>query len=118
MQKLNCKIGDLAIVVKADVPQNLGHIVEVVGLPTHRSPDLSRYGHVWRVRTAGRRPTLHYLYQKEGGRIRKAAQGPVPDCCLRPLTGLSEGDADSNQSCDDTSLERSSNHPASTSRAE
>jgi len=90
MQKLNCKIGDLAIVVRADVAANLGQIVEIVGLPGRNSPDLSKYGHAWQVRTLGGRPTLHYRYEREGGRIAKAAKGPVPDRCLRPLPGLAD----------------------------
>ena len=30
MRKLNCKSGDLAITVRAEVPQNLGRVVHIV----------------------------------------------------------------------------------------
>jgi hypothetical protein len=47
-------------------------------------------GHVWQVRTAGRRCTLHYRYWD--GHVVSYADGPVPDCRLRPLPGIDETD--------------------------
>ena len=54
----HCKIGDLAIVVTAELSQNLGQIVEVVGVCTGKSLTLKGTGPVWTVRTIGGRQTL------------------------------------------------------------
>ena len=93
MQKLNCKPGDLAIVVNTTLPENLGQIVEVIGTKTKQGPDIKGPGHVWHVRTVSGRPTLLYRYNGAGGRIDKLAEGPAPDCRLRPVSGLDNGDA-------------------------
>ena len=93
MQKLNCKVGDLAIVVNAENPDNVGQIVEVLGRKRKRGIDLTGPGHVWDVRTVTGRATLCYRYHLEDGRIAKHAEGPVPDCRLRPVSGLTDDDA-------------------------
>ena len=85
--KLNCKIGDLAIVVSTELPQNVGQIVEVLGLQNDTF-DLSGQGHIWHVRTVSGRSTLHYRRNRLGGRIDQMAEGPAPDRCLRPVSGL------------------------------
>ena len=86
MQKLNCKIGDLAIVVNAKVTENIGQLVEVKGPHRGRPVRLSAPGHVWQVRTVSGRKTLQYRYRD--GRVVEYATGPVPDCRLRPVSGL------------------------------
>ena len=83
---LRCKVGDLAVVVNAEQTSNLGQIVEVLGLPTNRPFKLNGPGHVWQVRTVSGRKSLHYRMPK--GHFRHLAIGPVPDCRLRPITGL------------------------------
>lgn len=85
--KLNCKAGDLAIVVSTELPENLGQIVEVLGLQTGTPVELTGLGHVWRVRALGGRRTLFYRFNNDG-RIVQHAEGPAPDRCLRPISGL------------------------------
>lgn len=92
MTQLNCKPGDLAIVVCAENPENLGQIVEVLGLPNGRPFKWTEAGHAWRVRTVSRRKTLMYVFRSEADRIARHAYGPVPDRCLRPVSGLADGD--------------------------
>lgn len=92
MQKLNCKPGDLAIVVNAQHPENIGQIVEVLGPATSKPFKLTVLGHVWRVKTVSGRDTLFYHYDISG-RIVRYVEGPVPDFCLRPVSGLDDGDA-------------------------
>lgn len=94
MQQLHCKIGDLAIVVNTDLPQNLGQIVEVLGLPLRASKlDVIGRGHLWQVRTVSGRPTLVYCIYTDPVRFEAYTEGPVPDRCLRPVSGLTDGDA-------------------------
>lgn len=84
MSKLHCKVGDLAITVRAEVPQNLGsivHIIKPLGLQ-----DWSEFGqvHMWWVECLPNSPyQLHYLHSD--GTLQKKRQGPVPDVLLRPI---------------------------------
>ena len=89
--KLNCKIGDLAIVVNTQLAENLGQIVEVLGPQTEVSFDLAGPGHVWQVRAVSGRATLMYLFHADG-RVVMHVEGPAPDCRLRPVCGLSLDD--------------------------
>ena len=89
--KLNCKIGDLAIVVNTQLPENLGQIVEVLGPQTEVSFDLAGPGHVWQVRAVSGRATLMCLFHADG-RVVMHVEGPAPDCRLRPVCGLSLDD--------------------------
>ena len=93
MTKLNCRVGDLAIVVSAENVENLGNLIEVVGLKDKQGPNVEGPGHVWHVRTVSGRATLTYRYKTEGGRIEHHAEGPVPDVRLRPVSGLADDDA-------------------------
>lgn len=86
-QSLRCKIGDLAIVVSAKLPQNLGQIVEVLGPQTGVPFRLTGPGHVWQVRAVSGRESLYYRFDKDG-RVVQHAEGPVPDCRLRPMSGV------------------------------
>lgn len=85
MQKLNCSPGDLAIAVTALVPENIGQIVEIVGLPQKKWHRLNGCGHIWWVRTPGGRKTL--CYEWPDGTVRRYAEGPVFDHRLRRLAG-------------------------------
>jgi len=84
MRKLNCKTGDLAIIVRAELPQNLGRIVHIIK-PLGVRPS-SEFGnvHMWWVESLpGSSYLLHYLYPN--GRIEKKRQGSAPDMLLRPI---------------------------------
>ena len=86
MQKRNCAIGDLAIVVNAEQSENLGQIVEILGLQTGKPFNLSGPGHFWQVRAVSGRSTLTYLF-RDNARVVRCAVGPAPDCRLRPVSG-------------------------------
>lgn len=99
MTALNCKPGDLAIVVATELPENLGQIVEVLGIQTGKPLDLPDHGHVWQVRTVSGRKTLIYRVATVTRPKRfHHAEGPAPDRCLRPVSGLTDGDAASDGS--------------------
>jgi hypothetical protein len=85
--KLNCKEGDLAITVKCHVTDNLGKIVEVVSFeglvdwPHYEEPIA-----VWLVKAYSSSSGLTYLFPD--GRVKRTGIGLVPDCFLRPISGL------------------------------
>lgn len=91
MGKLNCKIGDLAIVVNGYRTQNIGQLVEVLGPPTKVPFGLSGTGHVWQVRAVSGRPTLAYFFPADR-KVVQHIEGPAPDCRLSPVPGLGLGD--------------------------
>ena len=89
-QKLNCAVGDLAVVISANRQENIGQIVEVIGLPTKKPFSLTGQGHVWQVRTVSGRRSLHYVFRS--GRVVRYPIGPVPDRCLRPIPSVADVD--------------------------
>jgi hypothetical protein len=91
MQKLNCAVGDLAIVFSAEQTDNLGQIVKVLGPQTGKPFTLQGPGHVWQVKAVSGRKTLTYVFREDGRRVRHIV-GPAPDCRLRPISGLGPGD--------------------------
>lgn len=71
--KLNCKPGDLAVIVRAQVlNQNIGAIVEVVEF-------LGGPESTWRVRT------LHPMQRRDGRIVETGGLGRVRDGSLRPI---------------------------------
>lgn len=99
MNPLNCGIGDLAITVSSQLPENCGTIVRIisaVGLEKWLEHDELLY--TWNVEVATEEGLLHYQY---GQKMKTAKAGPVPDKCLRRLTPpkgyLMEEFADSEQ---------------------
>ena len=85
MIKLNCAVGDLAITVGSNIPENCGNIVRVhsaVGFDHWRGHDEPLY--TWNVEISTPEGWLHYCF--EDGQIRKFKSGPVPDKYLRRLT--------------------------------
>jgi hypothetical protein len=84
VEKLNCRVGDLAITVKANLPVNLGNIVRIIrsqGLQQWEGQDEPLY--TWDVQMVGEDRFLHYNYD---GEILKVKEGPAPDQYLRRLT--------------------------------
>jgi hypothetical protein len=84
MNPLNCGIGDLAITVSSQLPENCGTIVRIVsavGLEKWLEHDELLY--TWNVEVATEEGLLHYQY---GQKMKTAKAGPVPDKCLRRLT--------------------------------
>jgi len=84
-----CKVGDLAIVISANIPENIGNIVEIVGPPTGRPIKASWECATWHVRTiSGRRTLVYRLGNGSIGIVKRHAEGPVPDFRLRPFPGI------------------------------
>ena len=85
MTKLNCAVGDLAITVDCQFPQNLGKIVHVIaGLGLEEWSGHAEPVYTWQVEIANVDSYLHYQY--EGEELKRYKTGPVPDCYLRRLT--------------------------------
>ena len=77
---MNCKLGDLAVVVKADLACNLGNIVHVVGVCDGNGDIVFRdQGPVWIVDCA-----RLMTWDLKGKRFRRLT-GPVPDNRLQPI---------------------------------
>lgn len=81
---MNCRPGDLAVTVRADLPENLGKIVRVISHEGNiawsgfREPTC-----MWKVLAASASCPLVYEYP-DGKRI-SALTGLVPDAFLRPI---------------------------------
>jgi len=82
MKKLNCKPGDLAIVVDAHNVNNIGTIVKVIRKHSNQSaiskqPD----DFIWMVEAP--RPMTY----DHSGKLKFRKKGPAPDSILRPIRG-------------------------------
>ena len=78
-----CKVGDLAVVVRAQNPGNIGLIVRVQG--PYRAIEETHFaegGMVWECACA------HPMTWVRGGQVVHALSGPIPDSLLQPLRGL------------------------------
>ena len=82
--KLNCSVGDLAITVDSNLPENLGNIVRVISpVGFQEWPRFKEPLYTWNVEIASETGLLHYRFNQV---LRTAKSGPVPDRCLRRLT--------------------------------
>lgn len=80
-----CKPGDLAIVIQAQNPGNVGLIVRVVGLHNAESANFRHeLGPVWQCECA------HPMTWLREGRTLTALSGPIPDQLLQPIRGMSQ----------------------------
>jgi hypothetical protein len=83
---MNCKPGDLAIVVDAYNPCNIGSILRVIkSHHNQRALSIETGDHIWTVQA-----THPQAYEK-GQKIIWRIKGPVPDSVLRPIRGLPLG---------------------------
>jgi hypothetical protein len=86
MRKLNCKPGDLAIIVEAFNPVNIGAIVKVIG--KHRNQRVlcaSPEEFIWLIEAP------HPLTYEVKGKLVRKRKGGVPDSVLQPIRGLPLG---------------------------
>jgi hypothetical protein len=97
MSNLNCKVGDLAVTVRAELPENLGNIVRIVGCHGKST----WYGfkgpiHLWEVEVVegGR-----LVYEYDDGIREYETRGLAPDAFLKPLAPIS-ADAAEEEACD------------------
>lgn len=82
---MNCKPGDLAIVVKSRHPANLGKIVHVgsrYAIGDSHIVSLDSDPVIWLCHTTG--SPLHWSGAL-GIEVVRSDSGPIPDSCLRPL---------------------------------
>mgnify|MGYP001343511011 CR=1 FL=1 len=81
-----CRVGDLAITVNTDLPENAGTVVEVLAVRVHDRAWGDRHGPLCLVRAAGSRP-LQFNVMIDGKARRHIARlGVVPDSRLMPIT--------------------------------
>lgn len=82
---MNCKPGDLAVIVGCQVPENNGHIVEVVerDYDVYDTPEPR-----WLVRC----PTPLHGHDVDTGESQWGNEGSLPDSCLRPISGVPVGE--------------------------
>ena len=83
MRKLNCKPGDLAVIVTAYNLENIGTILRV--LKTHKNQKAvlaDKEDHIWLA--VAPRPMTYEV----GGKLIRRKRGAVPDSVLRPIRGL------------------------------
>jgi hypothetical protein len=82
--KLNCAVGDLAITVNCQIPQNLGNIVRIVSSGGFQEwQGFSQLLYTWNVEVATEGGAL--FYEVENG-IETFTSGPAPDIYLRRIT--------------------------------
>jgi hypothetical protein len=83
---MNCKPGDLAIIVRAILPENIGRIVEIVRLIGEA---LDGLGPIWLVR--GSQP-LARSANKGSVRLDDSLERSFIDAWLRPISGVPVND--------------------------
>lgn len=82
---MNCKPGDLAVVVRSRTSSNVGKIVHVLArhaIGDSRIVSVDEDLLVWLCHTAG--SPLRWQNAVGGGEA-QSDTGPIPDSCLRPL---------------------------------
>lgn len=83
MAYLNCKVGDLAVIVEAHNQENLGTFVVVLRPHQNQSAIVKPENDLlWLVKS-----TKPMIYER-GQRYIKRTKGAAPDSCLRPIRGL------------------------------
>ncbi len=83
MRKLNCKSGDLAIIIEAYNAVNIGAIVKIIG--THKNQlamSKEAEDHLWTVIAP------HPLTYEINGKLVTKRRGPAPDSTMRPIRGI------------------------------
>jgi hypothetical protein len=83
MRKLNCKPGDMAVIITAHNLENIGTILRV--LKTHKNQKAvvaDKEDHIWLA--VAPRPMTYEV----GGKLIHRKRGAVPDSVLRPIRGL------------------------------
>jgi len=85
MKKLNCKPGDLAIIINAYNSVNIGAIVKVIAAHKNQNAlDKEADDHLWTVKAP------HPMTYAIDGKLIRKHKGPAPDSSLWPIRGVSE----------------------------
>ena len=83
MTKLNCKPGDLAFVVTAHNPENIGAILRVIRAHRDQNAMVDFKGqHIWLAEAP------RFMTYSVGGKLVKRIRGVVPDAILLPIRGF------------------------------
>jgi hypothetical protein len=89
---MKCKAGDLAIVIDAINPENIGRIVNVVRLQNEKDDlKIEGQGTIWYVKA------FNPMTWTVGKVIHHASAGPVPDSYLHPIRGSLNTDLNEHQ---------------------
>lgn len=84
MKKLNCKPGDLAIIIDAYNAVNIGTIVKVIAVHKNQNAlDKEADDHLWTVTAP------HPITYAIDGKLVRKRKGPAPDSSLWPIRGIS-----------------------------
>ena len=83
MTKRNCKPGDLALIVDAYNPENIGTILKVIKPHWNQRALTIEAGDFLWTAEAPRQMT----YARSNGKLYFRKKGPVPDSLLRPIRG-------------------------------
>lgn len=79
---MNCKPGDLALIVSSRFEQNVGVIVDVIGVAHGKIVMPQEPGQIWHCRARGA-----ITYETVFAERIVTSEGPIPDACLRPIRG-------------------------------
>lgn len=79
---MNCKPGDLAVVLYSDIPENIGLFVDVIEAddPSKHDMSLLHPGQIWQCRARG-----VIRYRNIFGEYIAIGEGPIPDEVLKPI---------------------------------
>ena len=84
MSELNCKVNDIAVVVKAELVENIGNAMTILRpLGYLKWYGFSNKTFVWEVEVAS--PDRPLLYEQPDGTIIRRVIGKTPDYFLRPI---------------------------------
>ena len=83
MKSLNCRLGDLAVTVKAAFPENLGRIVRIVGSHGHgKWWGFDAPTHLWEIEVI---KGARIIYEYDNGSRKAHTRGLAPDAYLKPI---------------------------------
>ena len=85
MKKLNCKPGDLAIIIDAYNATNIGSIVKIIAAHKNQNAlDKDADDHLWTVTAP------HPMTYAIDCKLSRKLKGPAPDSSLWPIRGIAE----------------------------
>jgi hypothetical protein len=82
---MKCRVGDLAVVVRAELECNIGNIVRIIAPVDGTSVAFKGQGQVWMVEC---QRDMTWLMKDKAVRRKR---GPVPDNRLQPIRGDTRG---------------------------
>ena len=88
MAQLNCRVGDLAITVRFNQPENVGIIVQIVGVCMYIDTweGFEHPIHIWDVDVICKDSHIAYFSDEPIPTRLLFKGGPIPDAFLQPIT--------------------------------